>query len=86
MPMAANFSRNGASTAAVPVGGLNCSRKLRYSEKRVVNASFSNSGQSTAGAAGGAGLPMNADKGCSLYPAWTFLTLSMSAGLKSCVR
>ena len=41
---------------------------------------------SIAGAAGGAGLPRNCDNGSTLYPAWILLTLSMSLGLKSCVR
>ena len=66
MPIAANFSRIGFSTAAVPTGGANCSRKSRYSAKPVVNISGVNFGQSIAGAAGGAGLPRKADSGCSL--------------------
>jgi penicillin-binding protein 2 len=55
-----------AATAAVPTGGANCSRKSRYSAKPVVNISGVSFGQAIAGAAGGAGLPRNADSGCSL--------------------
>ncbi|WP_413915905.1 hypothetical protein [Candidatus Skiveiella danica] len=66
MPIAANLSRIGFSTAAVPVGGANCSRKSRYSAKPVVNISGVSFGQLIAGAAGGAGLPRNVESGCSL--------------------
>ena len=42
--------------------------------------------QSTAGAAGGAGVPRNFDSGWTLYWSWILMTLSMSAGLNSWVR
>ena len=66
-------------------GGQNPSTKFRILKNsgEVFSASgLSGLTKSTAGAGSGAGLPRNCDNGWTLYPAWIFLTLSMSSGLK----